>query len=311
MPVAEIFRVSNVLTHRPPELKITKYDVTISVLAVAASIAVLTLMLMVILFASSTVPITLTDPAPYSLQGSGPDAAQEFAQIETPSVESPEEIAFDPSLANDERDVTELTEVIEHVADESAIVAMVAGVPQSEGLTQASATSGVEGTGAHPLGHGDSKDRGVPKRERRWFVEFSEPGDLKSYAAQLDSLGIELAAMYPSQGRLVYLSKVSTDSPAKREIPERDAGREQRLFMSWADGSKDRRQADIELFQKVNIDASNAEVLHFYSTETEQQMAELEKDYSGRSELEIRRTHFRVRKSINGYEFYVAKQQLY
>ena len=40
-------------------------------------------------------------------------------------------------------------------------------------------------------------------------------------------------------------------------------------------------------------------------------MAALEKDLGGRSELEIRRTHFRVRKSINGYEFYVAKQQLY
>jgi hypothetical protein len=39
-------------------------------------------------------------------------------------------------------------------------------------------------------------------------------------------------------------------------------------------------------------------------------MAALEKDFSGRSEHEIRRTHFRVRKSTNGYEFYVAKQQL-
>ena len=308
MPVAEKLCVDTVLTYRPPELKITKYDVTVSALAVAASFAVVTLL--VIMFAGSIAPPPDTDPVRDPVQGTGAGDAGEFVQIETPAVESPADGVIDPSIANEEREVTELTEVIDQVTNESAIVATVASATLSDGLTKTAVGNQVEGTGTNPIGQGDCDERGGSKRERRWIVEFSEPGDFESYAAQLDSLGIELAAMFPLQGRLVYLSKVSTDSPTKREISERDADGERRMFMSWAEGSEDRKQADKELFQKINIDAKDSEVLHFYSIETEQRMVDLERDFGGRSEHEIRRTLFRVRKSANGYEFYVAKQLL-
>jgi len=103
---------------------------------------------------------------------------------------------------------------------------------------------------------------------------------------------------------------MSADRPATREIKEGAAGAEQRLFMNWADGSEDRRVADVELFQKAGIDASAAAVLHFYTPETESLMATIEQEFGGRTVDEIRKTYFRVRKVGSGYEFFVQKQLL-
>ena len=241
---------------------------------------------------------------------SGDGGVPDVAPDETPQVDSPEEASLDPSIANDESAVTELEEIIQQVVDQSRNVAAVVASTELPGLMETSVSGRATGTGGNPRGHGNTEDRGTPKRERRWFVEFSDPGDLESYAAQLDSLGIELGAMYTAEGRLVYMRNMSTQTPAMRETSEREASREQRLFMNWMEGSEDRRRADIELFLKASIDASAAEVLHFYSTETENQMATIETEYGGHSADEIRKTYFRVRKSGNAYEFYVFRQLL-
>ena len=82
------------------------------------------------------------------------------------------------------------------------------------------------------------------------------------------------------------------------------------MFMNWQDGSEERRQADVELFQKTGIDASQANIMHFYLSDTEQTMATIEQEYGGRTPAEIRRTFYRVRKAGTGYEFYVHNQLL-
>ena len=79
-------------------------------------------------------------------------------------------------------------------------------------------------------------------------MEFADKGDLKSYAAQLDFFGIELGAKFADEGRLVYLSNMSQDTPTTREILSSAGESEKRLFMNWAEGSEERRQADIELY---------------------------------------------------------------
>lgn len=227
----------------------------------------------------------------------------------TPNVESPEDANDDPSVSNEETDVTELEEVVEQVLDVSEDAAAVVAPKESSGSNNTGTSGVAEGTGGRPLGSG-GPGRGGAKREQRWIVEFADKGDLKSYAAQLDFFGIELAAMFPAEGRLVYMSNMSADKPTTREITEGAAGAEQRLFMNWAEGSEERRQADVELFQKAGIDASAAGVLHFYSPETETLLATIEQEFGGNAAAEIRKTYFRVRKAGSGYEFYVHKQLL-
>lgn len=139
------------------------------------------------------------------------------------------------------------------------------------------------------------------RREQRWFVEFGDKGDLKSYAAQLDFFGIELGALFADENRLVYLSNLSQAQPTSREVKTGDS--EKRLFMSWQDGSEERRAADIELFHKASIDAGPAVVMHFYPAETEEMLARVEFDYGKESPTEIRRTYFQVRNAGTGYEF--------
>ncbi len=223
-----------------------------------------------------------------------------------PPVESPEDANEDPSTENEETDVTELEDVeqITEFADDAAAIAPPTEFSKTSGIPDSA-----DGTGGRPLGTGGG-GRGGTKREQRWIVEFADKGDLKSYAAQLDFFGIELGALFQADGRLVYMSKMSADAPTTRVINQGAAGGESRMYMNWADGSEDRRQADVELFQKAGIDASAAAVLHFYSPETESLMATIEQEYGNRTADEIRKTFFRVRRSGTSYEFYVHKQLL-
>ncbi len=292
---------------RSPHIKLTKYDITVSALSTTALCAVLTLIVMIIIWLSNLLPtpqkkqVIMLPPGDGGWEDGDPNA--------TPNVESPEDATLDPSVANEETDVTELEEVTEQIVEVSENAAAVVAPNEFTGSKNTGSPGSADGTGGRPLGSG-GPGRGGAKREQRWIVEFADKGDLKSYAAQLDFFGIELAAMFSAEARLVYMTNMSADKPATREIKEGAAGGEQRLFMNWAEGSEERRQADVELFQKAGIDASAAGVLHFYSSETETAMATIEQEFGGHAATEIRKTYFRVRKAGNGYEFYVQKQLL-
>ena len=307
MPTAEKTSSRAARAVRSPHIKLTKYDVAVSALSTSALCAVLTLIVMVFIWLSNLLPtpqkkqVIMLPPGDGGYEDGDPNA--------TPNVESPEDASFDPSLANEETDVTELEQVTEQVVEYAENAAAIVAPNEFTGSKNTGSLGSAEGTGGRPLGSG-GPGRGGAKREQRWIVEFADKGDLESYAAQLDFFGIELGAMFQADGRLVYLSNMSAEKPATREIKEGAAGGEQRLFMNWAEGSEERRQADAELFQKAGIDASAAGILHFYTSETETLMATIEQEFGGHAAAEIRKTYFRVRKVGNGYEFFVHKQLL-
>lgn len=305
MAIAEKSRSRATRPVRSPHIKVTKYDVAVSALSTSALFAALTLIVMVCIWLANMLPspqkkqVIMLPPGDGGYEDGDPNA--------TPNVESPEDVSEDPSLANEETDVTELEEVIEQIADVAADASAI--VAPNESSKDSGSPGSADGTGGRPLGTGGG-GRGGTKREQRWIVEFADKGDLKSYAAQLDFFGIELGAMFQADGRLVYMHNVSADQPVTREVKEDTASGEQRLFMNWAEGSEERRQADVELFQKAGVDVSAATILHFYPSETENLMASTEQEFGGRTAAEIRKTFFRVRRTGTGYEFYVQKQLL-
>jgi len=291
-----------------PNLKISKYDITVSALATSTITAVLTLLAMIVIRFAMIMPEP--DPPSPELRIVSDPYSLPFASLEAAEVTSPDDAVADPSLANEERTATELNDLADQIVLTSANASAIVAPQESIGLMIATRPNRADGTGNSAIGTGDNRSRSESQRETRWIVEFTNPGDLANYAAQLDHLGIELGGMFTAEGKLVYMHKVTAEKPTTREVFEADAGSERRLFMNWASGSEGRREADVELFRKAGIDASAATILHFYSAETEAQMAKLERDFGQHETKEIRKTYFRVRKNATAFEFYVDKQFL-
>lgn len=157
------------------------------------------------------------------------------------------------------------------------------------------------GSGASQGVGGEGDVPGVP-RWQRWEMRFDEEIDLAEYARQLDFFGIELGVVGIDR-QVTYVSNLSQVRPTVR----RDSGdAETRLYMSWRSGSL--KEADRQLLRRAGVDAHNAEILHFYPPEVENQMAHLEQQFAGRKAEEIRRTRFGVRSAGDGYEIYVIDQ---
>ena len=288
-----------------PHIKLTKYDVAVSILMTTATCAGLAFMVMLFIWLSNMLPSPVSKQVTMLPAGDG--GWEDGDPNATPNVDSPEDASLDPSMANEETDVTQLEEVTEQVLEVADNAATMVAPNENTDQNTSGIPGSAEGTGGRPLGSG-GPGRGGAKREQRWFVEFGDKGDLKSYATQLDFFGIELGAMFQDEGRLVYLSNLSQDAPTTREVKTGDS--EKRLFMSWQDGSEQRRAADLELFQKAMIDASPAVVMHFYPAATEEMLATKEFEYGNKAATEIRRTYFQVKKAGTGYEFVVTRQQL-
>ena len=288
-----------------PHIKLTKYDIAVSILTTSATCAGLAFMVMVFIWLSNMIPPPVSKQVTMLPAGDG--GFEDGDPNATPNVESPEDAAIDPSLANEETDVTELEEVTEQVVEVAENAATMVAPNEQTDQRNTGVPGSADGTGGRPLGSG-GPGRGGAKREQRWFVEFGDKGDLKSYAAQLDFFKIELGALFSSESRLVYLSNFSQPMPAMREVKTGDS--EKRLFMSWQDGSQERVAADIELFKKAGIDASSGVIMHFYPAETEELLAKIEFEYGNKAATEIRRTYFQVRKAGSGFEFVVTRQQL-
>ena len=288
-----------------PHIKLTKYDIAVSILTTSATCAGLAFMVMVFIWLSNMIPPPVSKQVTMLPAGDG--GFEDGDPNATPNVESPEDAAIDPSLANEETDVTELEEVTEQVVEIAENAATMVAPNEQTDQRNTGVPGSADGTGGRPLGSG-GPGRGGAKREQRWFVEFGDKGDLKSYAAQLDFFKIELGALFSSESRLVYLSNFSQPMPAMREVKTGDS--EKRLFMSWQDGSQERVAADIELFKKAGIDASSGVIMHFYPAETEELLAKIEFEYGNKAATEIRRTYFQVRKAGSGFEFVVTRQQL-
>lgn len=142
----------------------------------------------------------------------------------------------------------------------------------------------------------------IPRAER-WLVTFGDGVTEGEYALQLDGLQIELAVLMPG-GQIEYVSKLSLSTPVRRQGAFAD---EPRLYMTWQ--RPDLIEADRKLLAKAGLEAADKIVLHFYSAETEQKMADLELAFANRPATGVFRTRFGVRPSdATGSEFFVVEQ---
>jgi hypothetical protein len=220
---------------------------------------------------------------------------------ETLELESPAPEAADASLAEVESTEPEIQETLDNVLELADQATMQAERTFELDARNAGTPGSSEGTGRRALGLGPGKG-GVP-REQRWFISYGSEQDLAEYARQLDYFQIELGALLPDR-RLVYISELSEDKPKVRFV---QSGKdEQRLYMTWQGGQ--RKAADIRLFHKAGIDASNAIIFQFYPKPTEDKLAALERTYRNKPVDSIRRTYFVVVQTGRDYEFKVTRQ---
>ncbi|MBL8817513.1 MAG: hypothetical protein JNL58_15920 [Planctomyces sp.] len=286
-----------------PKLTINRYDIATAGLMAMLSMAAAALAILIAIWLANRLT---TDVVKEPFMESGGGGYEDGTPDATPDVDSPEDPTDDPSVANDQQEVTELMEITDPVVEVAENAAQLVEPTEFSDQKNTGNPGSAEGTGGRPFGSGGGTGGGV-RRENRWFVQFSNTGDLKTYASQLDFFKIEIGALFATENRLVYLSNMAADRPTTREVTTGDS--EKRLFMNWEGGN--RKEADVELFQKAGIDAKNAAILHFYPSAVEQQLAQLESEYSGgRPPEQIRRTFFEVRPSGGGFQFVVTSQKL-
>lgn len=221
----------------------------------------------------------------------------------TNDLQSPPE-EFPGTVVSDGADTGEVTEVLSTVSDlaetsTTQVEFAIQGDVQSR-KSSGRLGGGIKGVGGKPFGGGGPGIGGFT-RELRWVVKFDE-GAIDEYARQLDFFQIELGALMPD-GRLIYIKGFSQGRPTVREV--KTGTGEDRLYFTWRGGG--RKQADIALFKRANINAEAATIMHFYPKNTENILAQVELAYRNRKSTEIRRTNFSVRND-RGFKFVVVSQ---
>jgi len=285
-----------------PELRVTQFDQVSSwLIALVAGFGLFVFVLTIAWF--SIQPVHVREPIPVEiveLTGGVEDGeVEETLKLDTDAPETEQ-----ASLAEEESDVPEIQETLDNVMDLAAEATNQAEKQFETDTRNAGKKGKASGTGKRALGMGAGK--GGVSREQRWYVSYNDRETLEEYGRQLDFFHIELGTLTPD-GRLVYLSKLSTPTPASRTVT---SGRdEQRLYMTWQGGA--RRKADLQLFQKARINVGQGVLMQFYPPDVEKILSRLELAFKKRPVQEIRRTYFSTRPVENGYEFYVTQQSYF
>lgn len=150
---------------------------------------------------------------------------------------------------------------------------------------------------------GQGGNASVP-RWQRWEVRFTSTS-LAKYAEQLDSFGIELAAVGGGRDVVDYASRLKRTKPAVRSAA---GGQERRLYMSYRSGQL--KQFDRQLLQRAGVPTQGRTMLQFYPPQVEGTLAALERRRAGGRPLkEIRRTVFAVKQTGSGFQFEIVDQQ--
>lgn len=145
---------------------------------------------------------------------------------------------------------------------------------------------------------------GLP-REQRWVILYSSGQSLAEYAQLLDYFKIELGAIV--EGRVVYVSQVSTESPGQRT---RLPGEDRRIRWLWRGGQ--RRQTDAFLLKNAGLPIDESTIImQFLPSEVEASLAQLERAYKDVSVQDIQRTAFGIRSGNEGFSFYVIEQEYF
>lgn len=285
---------------REPELRVTPYDhVSSWLIALVAGLGFSVFVLAAAWISIKPVPIRV--PVPIEIienQGAGVEdgSVEETLKLDGPGPEN--ELAV---LNGEEGEEPQVEETLDHVMD-VADQATDQAEMHFEFVTKTVGQKGsASGTGKRALGVGPGK-AGTP-REQRWFVSYNDRETLEEYGKQLDFFQIELG-MLTSDGKLVYLSKLSAPKPVSRTSTSGKG--ETRLYMTWQGGA--RRKADMQLFQRGGVEVGQSVLLQFYPADVEKILARLELEYRKRPLKEIRRTAFSTRPAGAGYEFFVTNQ---
>lgn len=142
-----------------------------------------------------------------------------------------------------------------------------------------------------PGGTGTGTPRGL-----RWQIQY-DATDLKSYAAQLDFFGVELAVLRSND--VDYCFHLTKSVPDKRTGPPDN----ERLYFRWQHGPL--QAADRDLLKKAGIPSGRI-MLQYYSKETENLLAHVEHQaLNGRPLASVKRTVFGVQQTGDKYEFVV------
>lgn len=284
-------------TVRSPVLTPTRYDTVTSVLISLAGALFIAAIALIIVWYTNRIPEPETPPMIELLEI--PGGFDDGAIDETLKVESEEELTDDPAVEDTPTEQTEVTETLDQVIELADQATQMAQQQFQDAPVNAGTPGRADGNGRRPFGSG-GPGAGLA-RDQRWYISFND-STVESYARQLDFFEIELASFDGKQ--LTYIKNLSSPSPTKRS---RTVGKgEQRLRFNWQGG--ERRNVDVQLFQKAGINARGALIFHFYPPKTEALLAKIEYDYKKRPAKEIRRTYFSVRRDGNGYKFVVTRQ---
>ena len=283
-----------------PVMGVTGYDrASAGVIAVVVGLVLIVAFLFLQWLAQHEFAVRTLPPMEMIVVGGGDEDGD---PDDSPLLESLAEEIPDPSLTElreDDVEMEELLETVVEISDRAANPAPQASAAEASGGKVGSAS----GTGGRPLGFGPG-DGGVAT-EQRWFIAFNDRGSLDEYAKQLDFFGIELGALDTTDGSLTVISDLAKARP--KVTRKTGAGEdEQRLYFLWQGGG--RKEADVKLFAKAGLDASELPILHFYPSATEQALLRLEQAHANRPLKDVRRTYFEVKPSGGGYEFKVTNQ---
>ncbi|QDT97208.1 hypothetical protein [Gimesia aquarii] len=280
-------------------MRVTQYDqVSSSLIAVVLALIIAVFWLSIVWF-TNRLPQTENDVALEMIDLAG--GAEDGSPDDSLLVESPEDPIDDPSQIDTPEEENQVEEMLDSVVELSDKATQQVQQQMQTDLTNSGKVGSAAGTGKRALGFGPGK-KGLP-REQRWFIKFSDRGSLRDYAKQLDFFKIELGALLKN-GKMIYLSKVSSDKPVSRTVSS--GANEKRLYMTWQGG--ERRTSDLSLFKKAGFDVTGAILFHFYPKQTENMLLSQEKRYRNKKFDEIRRTYFTVRGDRTGYNFEVTRQ---
>lgn len=173
------------------------------------------------------------------------------------------------------------------------------GDSRRPGLGTGGGTGNGDGIG---WGSGSGPGGGGRSRAERWEIYYQDGGTIEEYARQLDFFKVELGVV-GGTGEVQYAFHLTQPKPDTRNAPGKE---EKRLYMSWRQGSL--QQADRELLTRAGINYAGRIVVQFYSPETENMLAHIEKNFRNLEASRIRKTRFGVRPTGGGFEYYVIDQ---
>jgi hypothetical protein len=224
--------------------------------------------------------------APPGVQAPASPAVMEDLKPVVPAdVTLPDLISGDRFLEIDES-AQEAVKKLQGVS-ENARAKLMEGIAQAPGKGRGgSGRGGGKGDGD---GTKDGPGRGMLEREKRilrWKMQFNT-FDGRDYLTQLDELGAILAVPEPRSADAYRVIRDLKRTPAHGEIE--DLKTIERIF--WID---DKPESVRSLAMALGLQVPPPHIVAFFPQSLEQELADKEKKFKGRSENQIKETRYRV-----------------